>query len=64
MLLYQVVSFDGSSTVGEFLNSLNEALGMREGHISGFALFTDDPAGLELEHCLGNNLKVRNHVYI
>ncbi|XP_023286559.1 pleckstrin homology domain-containing family H member 1 [Seriola lalandi dorsalis] len=49
---YQVVGFDGSTTVEEFLNTLNQRIGMRKPQLSGFALFTDDPSGKDLEHCL------------
>ena len=54
----QVVSFDGSTTVSEFVKTLNKAVNMRDCALSGFALFTDDPAGQELEHCLKGHLKV------
>ncbi|KAK2843330.1 hypothetical protein Q7C36_011545 [Tachysurus vachellii] len=49
---YQVVGFDGSTTVEEFVNTLNQRAGMRKPQLSGFALFTDDPSGKDLEHCL------------
>lgn len=49
---YEVVGFDGSTTVEEFLNTVNQRTGMRKPQISGFALFTDDPSGKDLEHCL------------
>ncbi|XP_077418755.1 pleckstrin homology domain-containing family H member 1 isoform X2 [Vanacampus margaritifer] len=49
---YQVVGFDGSATVEEFLDTLNQRIGMRCPRLSGFALFTDDPSGKDLEHCL------------
>ena len=55
---YHVISFDGSTSVQEFLHSLNKAIGMRDCALSGFSLFTDDPAGHELEHCLKGHLKV------
>jgi len=56
----QVVSFDGSTSIQEFVHSLNKCLGMRDCSLSGFALFTDDPAGKELEHCLKPHHKVCN----
>nr|XP_023422058.1 pleckstrin homology domain-containing family H member 2 [Cavia porcellus] len=56
--LYQVVGFDASTTVEEFLNTLNQDTGMRKPVLSGFALFTDDPAGRDLEHCLQGNIKI------
>ncbi|XP_075469623.1 pleckstrin homology domain-containing family H member 1 isoform X4 [Ascaphus truei] len=54
---YQVVGFDGSTTVDEFLQMLNQETGMRKPSHSGFALFTDDPSGRDLEHCLQGNIK-------
>ncbi|XP_066550229.1 pleckstrin homology domain-containing family H member 1 isoform X2 [Amia ocellicauda] len=55
---YQVVGFDGSTTVDEFLNTLNQEAGIRKPALSGFALFTDDPSGKDLEHCLQGNVKI------
>ncbi|XP_012665335.1 pleckstrin homology domain-containing family H member 1 [Otolemur garnettii] len=55
---YQVVGFDGSSTVDEFLQRLNQETGMRKPSHSGFALFTDDPSGRDLEHCLQGSVKI------
>ncbi|XP_072121133.1 pleckstrin homology domain-containing family H member 1 isoform X2 [Mobula birostris] len=55
---YQVVGFDGSTTVEEFLNTLNQEIGMRKASQSGFALFTDDPSGKDLEHCLQGTVKI------
>ncbi|ELK32555.1 Pleckstrin like proteiny domain-containing family H member 1 [Myotis davidii] len=55
---YQVVGFDGSSTVDEFLQRLNQETGMRNPSHSGFALFTDDPSGRPLEHCLQGRVKL------
>ncbi|XP_053188878.1 pleckstrin homology domain-containing family H member 2 [Scomber japonicus] len=49
---YQVVSFDASTTVEEFQCRLNQDTGMRKTGLSGFSLYTDDPTGRELEHCL------------
>ncbi|XP_051017115.1 LOW QUALITY PROTEIN: pleckstrin homology domain-containing family H member 2 [Acomys russatus] len=56
--VYQVVGFDASTTVEEFLNTLNQDTGMRKPAQSGFALFTDDPSGRDLEHCLQGNIKI------
>ncbi|KAL0828956.1 hypothetical protein ABMA28_003848 [Loxostege sticticalis] len=47
---YQVISFDGSTTVEEFLSTLSTELGCRESAVSGFALFSDDPIEKDLEH--------------
>ncbi|XP_020655592.3 pleckstrin homology domain-containing family H member 1 isoform X3 [Pogona vitticeps] len=55
---YQVVGFDGSSTVNEFLQHLNQETGMRRSSLSGFSLFTDDPCGGDLEHCLQGSMKI------
>ncbi|XP_061700231.1 pleckstrin homology domain-containing family H member 1 isoform X2 [Syngnathoides biaculeatus] len=55
---YQVVGFDGSATVEEFLNTLNQRIGMRSPQLSGFALFTDDPSGKDSEHCLPPAAKI------
>ncbi|KAH0622749.1 hypothetical protein JD844_025349 [Phrynosoma platyrhinos] len=57
--IYQVVGFDASTTVEEFLNTLNQDTGMRKPTESGFALFTDDPSGKDVEHCLQGNIKER-----
>ncbi|XP_061481371.1 pleckstrin homology domain-containing family H member 2 isoform X2 [Rhineura floridana] len=56
--IYQVVGFDASTTVEEFLNTLNQDTGMRKPAQSGFALFTDDPSGKDVEHCLQGNIKI------
>ncbi|XP_066492806.1 pleckstrin homology domain-containing family H member 1 [Tiliqua scincoides] len=55
---YQVVGFDGSSTVDEFLHQLNQETGMRRSSQSGFSLFTDDPSDRDLEHCLQSSMKI------
>ncbi|XP_074853311.1 pleckstrin homology domain-containing family H member 1 [Carettochelys insculpta] len=55
---YQVVGFDGSSTVDEFLQRLNQETGMRKPSHTGFSLFTDDPSGRDLQHCLQGNAKI------
>ncbi|MEE6474113.1 hypothetical protein FKM82_010276 [Ascaphus truei] len=55
---YQVVGFDASTTVEEFLCTLNQDIGMRRPGQSGFALFTDDPSGKDFEHCLQGHIKV------
>ncbi|XP_043480966.1 uncharacterized protein CG43867 isoform X5 [Leptopilina heterotoma] len=47
---YQVVSFDGSTTIEEFLSTLNQEIGCRDVHQSGFTLFSDDPIEKDLEH--------------
>uniref|UniRef100_H3C5E6 Pleckstrin homology domain containing, family H (with MyTH4 domain) member 1 n=1 Tax=Tetraodon nigroviridis TaxID=99883 RepID=H3C5E6_TETNG len=55
---YQVVGFDGSTTVEEFLLTLTQRIGARRPQLSGFALFTDDPSGRDPEHCLHPSAKI------
>ncbi|KOC70571.1 Uncharacterized protein WH47_03587 [Habropoda laboriosa] len=55
---YQVVSFDGSTTIEEFLNTLNQEIGCRDVHQSGFTLFSDDPIEKELEHFIDLQAKL------
>ncbi|XP_048392591.1 pleckstrin homology domain-containing family H member 2 isoform X1 [Stegostoma tigrinum] len=55
---YQVVGFDASTTVEEFLHTLNQDIGMRKPVQSGFFLFTDDPSGNDQEHCPQGNIKI------
>ncbi|KAK3597816.1 hypothetical protein CHS0354_029375 [Potamilus streckersoni] len=55
---YQVVSFDGSTTVQEFLHCLGKILAVRDCLQSGFALFSDDPAKSNMEYCLQKHIKV------
>uniref|UniRef100_A0A7N9AUC2 Pleckstrin homology domain containing, family H (with MyTH4 domain) member 2 n=1 Tax=Mastacembelus armatus TaxID=205130 RepID=A0A7N9AUC2_9TELE len=55
---YQVVSFDASTTVDEFQCHLNQDTGIRQTGLSGFTLYTDDPTGRDLEHCLQGGIKI------
>ncbi|KAG6439826.1 hypothetical protein O3G_MSEX001117, partial [Manduca sexta] len=55
---YQVISFDGSTTVEEFLATLSTELGCRDAASSGFALFSDDPIEKDLEHHIKPDKKV------
>ncbi|XP_017067569.1 uncharacterized protein CG43867 isoform X8 [Drosophila eugracilis] len=48
---YQVVSFDGSTTIEEFQSTLAHELGTRDA-TNGFCLFSDDPIEKDLEHYL------------
>lgn len=57
---YQVVGFDGSTTVEEFLVTLNHEIGCRDVSQSGFALFSDDPIEKDEEHWLEPKTKVLN----
>ncbi|XP_077494597.1 uncharacterized protein CG43867 [Amblyomma americanum] len=49
---YLVVSFDGSTTVDEFIGTLTQEAGMRDPSQSGFALYSDDPIDKGVQHCL------------
>lgn len=60
----QVVGFDGSTTVEEFLRSLCREIGCREPSLSGFALFEDDPFERDLDHFLKPDDKVRTGLEI
>uniref|UniRef100_T1J612 PH domain-containing protein n=1 Tax=Strigamia maritima TaxID=126957 RepID=T1J612_STRMM len=55
---YQVVGFDGSSTVEEFIQTLNQEIAVRDTLLSGFALFSDDPIDSNIEHYLKSNVKL------
>jgi len=58
---HKVVSFDGSTTVSEFLVALEKSIGVRESSLSGFALFSDDPAVAGIEYCLQADAKVPSY---
>lgn len=47
----KVVSFDGSTTIDEFQNTLSQEIGARDAS-NGFCLFSDDPIEKDLEHYL------------
>ncbi|XP_011499249.1 PREDICTED: uncharacterized protein CG43867 [Ceratosolen solmsi marchali] len=55
---YQVVSFDGSTTIEEFLMTLNQEICCRDVHQSGFTLFSDDPIEKDLEHFIDLQAKL------
>lgn len=55
---YQVVSFDGSTTIEEFLNTLSQEIGCRDAGSNGFTLFSDDPIERDLEHYLDPEAKL------
>ncbi|XP_052123012.1 uncharacterized protein CG43867 isoform X4 [Frankliniella occidentalis] len=55
---YQVVSFDGSTTIEEFLCTLSQEIGCRDASHSGFTLFSDDPIEKDLEHFVELNSKL------
>ncbi|KAJ8688183.1 hypothetical protein QAD02_023978 [Eretmocerus hayati] len=55
---YQVVSFDGSTTIEEFLATLNQEIGCRDSSQSGFTLFSDDPIEKDLEHFIDLQAKL------
>lgn len=54
---YQVVSFDGSTTIEEFHSTLTFEIGCRD-VANGFTLFSDDPIEKDLEHYLEKNGKL------
>lgn len=49
--IFQVVSFDGSTTIEEFQTTLAQEIGTRDA-TNGFCLFSDDPIEKDLEHYL------------
>ncbi|KAL4238975.1 Pleckstrin y domain-containing H member 2 [Mactra antiquata] len=55
---YQVISFDGSTTIQEFLETINKCLGVQDCTHSGFALYSDDPLNNDVETCLQNHIKI------
>jgi hypothetical protein len=58
---YQVVSFDGSTTIEEFHSTLVQEIGCRDS-ANGFTLFSDDPIEKDLEHYLDPHAKVIFHL--
>ncbi|XP_037914351.1 uncharacterized protein CG43867 isoform X5 [Hermetia illucens] len=54
---YQVISFDGSSTIEEFQTTLSQEIGCRDA-ANGFCLFSDDPIEKDLEHYLDPQAKL------
>jgi len=59
ILVLKVVGFDGSTTIEEFLCTLNQETGCRDSQHSGFTLFSDDPIEKDLEHYIESQAKVR-----
>lgn len=55
---YQVVGFDGSTTVKEFLKTLTQDTGCRDFTSSGFTLFSDDPIEKDLVHYIDPQTKL------
>ncbi|XP_076257246.1 uncharacterized protein CG43867 isoform X9 [Rhynchophorus ferrugineus] len=53
---YHITSFDGSTTIKEFQDTLAHEIGCRMNN--GFALFSDDPIEKDLEHTLDMNAKL------
>lgn len=53
---YHITSFDGSTTIKEFQDSLAHEIGCRT--TNGFAIFSDDPIEKDLEHTLDANAKL------
>lgn len=60
----KVVSFDGSTTVEEFLSTLSGELSCREPAVSGFTLFSDDPIEKDMEHHIKSDKKVNRVLLI
>ena len=58
ILLFQVVGFDGSTTIEEFTRTLTDLIGCRPASQSGFSLFSDDPLDPSIYHSLSSNEKV------
>ena len=54
---YQVISFDGSTTIDEFHSTLTLEVGCRDSN-NGFTLFSDDPIEKDLEHYLDPHAKL------
>jgi hypothetical protein len=54
---YQVISFDGSTTIEEFHSTLAMEIACRDA-TNGFTLFSDDPIEKDLEHYLDPQSKV------
>ena len=55
---YLVIGFDGSTTIDEFVDELTNEANLRNSHISGFALFCDDPLDPKAEYLLRGKLKL------
>ncbi|XP_048526444.1 uncharacterized protein CG43867 isoform X5 [Dendroctonus ponderosae] len=53
---YHITSFDGSTTIKEFQDTLAHEIGCRMNN--GFALFSDDPIEKDLEHTLDPSAKL------
>ena len=55
---YLVIGFDGSTTIAEFVHSINAESGIRDNVYSGFALFGNDPINDKAEHLLNLSCKL------
>ncbi|XP_022332423.2 pleckstrin homology domain-containing family H member 1-like isoform X4 [Crassostrea virginica] len=55
---YQVISFDGSTTVEEFIQSINKTISIRDTKYSGFSLFSNHPVNTDVEQCLQIQVKI------
>lgn len=55
---YQVVGFDGSTTIEEFLRTLSQEIACRDSSANGFTLFSDDPIEKDLENFIEPASKV------
>lgn len=61
IFIQQVVGFDGSTTIAEFLNDLILEIGGRPVELSGFTIHSDDPIDKELDHALHLEDKVNSY---
>lgn len=59
---YQVIGFDGSTTVSEFIRQINLESGIRDNLYSGFALYSDDPIEKDVEHLLDPSEKLADAI--
>ncbi|KAH9416603.1 Pleckstrin y domaincontaining H member 2 [Dermatophagoides pteronyssinus] len=59
---YQVIGFDGSTTVAEFIRQINSESGIRDNIYSGFALYSDDPIEKDVEHLLDPSEKLADAI--
>ena len=57
-LIEQVVGYDGSTTIAEFVTQLSREAGFRSSDASGFAVYSDDPIDKEVDHALHPDDKV------
>lgn len=59
---YQVIGFDGSTTVSEFVQLISAESGIRDNLHSGFALYSDDPLEEGALNLLNLNCKLADAI--